>query len=457
MTQQPTITYETWNRSEPPRPLRSRLYALAPIGVGSPQVESLPCYLARLAIAHSVSVSQLIVHEIIPAFHRPQDKAAFLGDSGRRLYGASNLTKELVWILQRLTGQLTLPFLTLLPWGPIMPSKGLSRTYRAWCPACLEQQRQSGQPIYEPLLWVFEQVMLCPYHHQLLRTSCPHCDQVLPWLASYYLPGYCSRCRRWLGVEPDPQAKTPIDLDDPQHQWQLWLVQAIGHLLAAGPNLASLPHSDWLITGLSNYCAQVAAGSVKTFAQTLQKHYVDISLKQLKSWFIAKNRPPFWRLLELCYCLRTEPLTLLTQKTAVREPVPFRSLQFVHRKPPEPTLTHDQLEQILQKIIADDEIPSPSLAAVARRLAYPSGASLQRLFPEKCAMIVGRYRLHQQTAKTKRLRVLTEKIRQATFEVHMQGREPTKLNVGKHLGDPRILLEPEAQTAWQHALAELEE
>ncbi|WP_249354801.1 MULTISPECIES: TniQ family protein [Ralstonia] len=38
---------------------RSTLHALAPIGIGTPEVESLLSYLCRLAASHAVSVTEL--------------------------------------------------------------------------------------------------------------------------------------------------------------------------------------------------------------------------------------------------------------------------------------------------------------------------------------------------------------------------------------------------------------
>src|SRR5215470_9183938 len=47
-------TYEEWNLSLPPIPERSVLFSLEPVGVGTPWVESLTSYIARLAAAHAV-------------------------------------------------------------------------------------------------------------------------------------------------------------------------------------------------------------------------------------------------------------------------------------------------------------------------------------------------------------------------------------------------------------------
>jgi hypothetical protein len=51
--------YEMWDITSPDLPPCSRLYPLEPIGVGTPLVESLTGYIARLAEAHCVSTGVL--------------------------------------------------------------------------------------------------------------------------------------------------------------------------------------------------------------------------------------------------------------------------------------------------------------------------------------------------------------------------------------------------------------
>ena len=56
--------FNSWDCRPPPLPPRSRLYALTPIGIGTPFVESLTGYVSRLADAHAVSVGDLLGREL---------------------------------------------------------------------------------------------------------------------------------------------------------------------------------------------------------------------------------------------------------------------------------------------------------------------------------------------------------------------------------------------------------
>src|SRR5256886_15384835 len=58
--------FDAWAPAREAPPPRSRLYRLEPIGIGTPEVESLSSYLNRLAQPHCVMVTTLITHELLP-------------------------------------------------------------------------------------------------------------------------------------------------------------------------------------------------------------------------------------------------------------------------------------------------------------------------------------------------------------------------------------------------------
>jgi hypothetical protein len=229
--QQPTI-YETWDDFEPLDWVHSRLYSLEPMGLGTAQVESLTSYLARLAVAHRVPVSKLVLEEIAPLFRQPRTRVSFLGANSCGLLRINDFSKEFVWILQRLTGRLDLPYLTTQPWVQVMGTQGTVRAHRAWCSGCLEEQRIKGKVVYEFLWWSFHPIEICPRHAQPLQTHCSHCHQQQPWLGSRSKVGYCFACQTWLGIVPDPDLLKLPAMTDFELDWQRWLVEAIGEMLA---------------------------------------------------------------------------------------------------------------------------------------------------------------------------------------------------------------------------------
>ena len=65
------VVFDSWDSIPPVLPPRSRLYTLKPVGIGTPFVESLSGYIARLADAHAVSVGDLVGRELSPSASQP--------------------------------------------------------------------------------------------------------------------------------------------------------------------------------------------------------------------------------------------------------------------------------------------------------------------------------------------------------------------------------------------------
>lgn len=450
--------YEIWDDCEPTDLVHSRLYSLEPMGVGTAQVESLTSYVARLAVAHRVSVSKLVLEEILPLFRQPKGRTSILAAHSGSLLRVNDLSKEFVWILQRLTGCLDLSYLTLLPWAAVMATQETVRPHRAWCSGCLEEQRTKGEVVYEYLWWSFQAIEICPRHAQPLQTQCPHCYQQQPWLGSRSKVGYCSACQTWLGIVPDPHTLKLPPMTEVELEWQHWLVEAVGELLAAGPVLRHVPLGERLVAGLSNCCAQVSGGNVLQFAKTLTAHKFEITDGYLYQWLVGGQQPPWHLLFPLCFCLGTKPLTLLTSPTALRGPLSLRSLSFLappDPRPVKPALIRDQLQESLNAIVAANENPPPSLKEVSRRLDQSGTSALVRYFPEQCAIIVERHRTYRQARKEERLRLLRQKVRQATFDVHAQGVFPSKARVDKQLVKQASMRCPDARAFWEETLREL--
>ncbi|TEB10646.1 TniQ family protein [Pelotomaculum propionicicum] len=198
MLAEPLNTYESWSLTLPTIPPRSRLYHLEPVGIGTPYVESLTSYISRLADAHSLYTSTLVLRELAKASSQP----IYTGfDRSSAINGLINMATSWVSALESLTLRNDLRFLTMLTWAEVLPAVGLTRKWKAWCPTCFEEWRMAEQPIYDPLLWTLQVIKVCPYHRQYLQLKCPYCNQDdIPLLTWRSRPGYCPKCEQWLGI-----------------------------------------------------------------------------------------------------------------------------------------------------------------------------------------------------------------------------------------------------------------
>ena len=139
----PEAAYGVWEAQVIELPERSRLYSLTPIGVGTPQVESLSGYIARLAEAHVLSVGDMIGRESMSTPRsRPCERLNSLrvrrpGEqvfhaTGYAINGVSAWALKWVRILERLTCYRHLDALTLLLLRDTLSDMFLFKRWGAW-------------------------------------------------------------------------------------------------------------------------------------------------------------------------------------------------------------------------------------------------------------------------------------------------------------------------------------
>jgi hypothetical protein len=509
--------YELWDLQKPATPPRSRLYNLEPIGVGTPYVESLTGYVARLAEAHALPPGILMLNEI-----DFQCKAGSVLTGGRKdkalekVYGSSNARKTLngmdltatavVQSLETLTQHENLRFLTMLTWSDVLPSKGLLRKCRAWCPICYDCWDVTGQTVYEPLIWALDVVTVCPLHRCPLETQCPSCDKenwLLEWRSR---PGYCTKCGKWLGAFFNAGLK---DVDE----WHLWAAYQVGNLIATAPYLPSTPFRESLKGSISKLVKLFSGGKRAAFTALLGK-----GAKTVDEWCLGTSIPNVRNLLQICDYFGLSLVNLLLNKditidssrlnTLLQEQ---KSYQPRHSKrdkhfPPNmvkmilnealnesipPTMTevvgrfyglsfgylykhfpeecraissrHNKYAQdeylsgmycALEEVLKSNEYPPPSLTKVGKKLGYCLQA-LRQHFPNVCATISERYAEYRNVCAVQRKEQVRQQIRQAAFELHAQGIYVNSSGVGKLLKKPGILRDPESCVALYEVQYEL--
>ena len=179
-------------------PDRTLFYSLRPKGLNTAFVEGLTGYLRRLAVAHRVTVADLVCHEHFDSlFVNPADRRnrrrLFLA-SGYLLDGSGPNTDKWIEAVEIATGQTDLRSLTLSPFAGVSSFSWLRRK-RAWCPRCLFLQAETDpDDIYEPLLWSVRLVSVCPKDISPLVQECPKCGKSTRPFDGLAAPGYCGNC-----------------------------------------------------------------------------------------------------------------------------------------------------------------------------------------------------------------------------------------------------------------------
>jgi hypothetical protein len=450
--------YPTWDLTRPTLPARSTLYPVAPVGVGTPNVESLTSYLARLAAAHTVSPRILLVEAVIPRVGRSDlskatdnSLSAFWTTDSRALNGTGTIARVWSQALATLTGRPEIPHLTLLIWRNVLPSRGLLRRVRAWCPACYEEWRTTGAIVYDPLRWTLAVVTACPRHRRALRQACPQprCRRALPLLGARSRPGYCSACGGWLGVSAEqgwPEEALSVEV----LAWQRWVDDAVGELMAASP-VATPPRRERI-------ALMIAQGVGPTGGSAAFAHAFQFNPGTVWQWGQGTHLPSMGALVALCYrldvslrdFLLTDPVRVNSVPIHPRPPIEVSGPPAARRKPFE----SDNVRITLEDVLGRSEEPPPSMRTVARRLGH-AHADLHRRFPDLCRAISARYLTHRQALGDRRRQHLCREVREATFCVHAQGFYPSSVRVASLLTHPSHFRHPMANAAWHAALRDL--
>lgn len=456
------VPCETWDLALPAHPLHSRLYALEPLGLGTPHVESLTSYVTRLAEAHSVSLRTLTLQELLPLLRRPylsrsfgNGLCSFWKEAARALNGTGALARDWVQVLERLTLRTDLRFLTLLPWATVLTQQRLLRSTRAWCPECFMEWQTAELPIYEPLLWNLSAVSLCLRHQRALLRQCPYpdCHAVLPLLASHIHPGYCSKCSRWLGVI-NKMNNEPFNISWTTEEWhrQIWVAETVGKLVAHNTNLTVTPQRVNIPDLITAYREQVA-GSMQDLAENLQ-----LARRTLHAWQIGEQVPQMGSLMRLCYCCGASLYDLFTLQTGTPKfgDLKIRSLPDIPNSSRKRRHPFDaiRIRQILETTLASEEQPPPAMRTVAKHLSY-SPKELREHFPELCRAISMRYENYCKVRGEQKVERLKEDVRQAMLNIHSQGLYPSSHKVGSFLDEPAVMRTPVISSFWHEMLQEL--
>lgn len=418
---------------------RSHLYSLTPIGLGTPYVESLTGYIARLAEAHCVSAGTLLSKEIAGRVGINDDlcsppKEKKPASNLEPVNGLTRVAASWVQTLELLTHRHDLSGLTMLPWAKLLPWRGLLRSHRAWCPQCLDTQTTT----YEPLLWNLEAVEVCPVHARPLVSRCPHCRQILPVLGWQTRPGHCSKCRKFLGSQDAVAASAKA-----VPAKQLWAAKAAGEMLACPMEDASVNFD--LPRALRLSCRfKGGRATITTVARRLGENRATV-----QKWLAGTRQPQLGRLLAICQMLRTTPLSLLGPSE--REESDAVVAPTVKLKRKKTTKRHQKLD--LAKIRATLEETArnvgvnPLSASEVRRRLGCSKSLTRKYFPELCRTISAAHSEHRRVRGVQRRETLCQEVKNIAVAMHGAGLEPTCKEVALRLSKPGAIRDPAARSA----------
>lgn len=396
----------------------------------------------------------------------------------------------------------------------MLPSRGLLRAKKSWCPICYQEWRAAGHVIYEPLIWTLDVVKVCPRHSQPLQTQCPHCHKqsfiVLEWRSR---PGYCPKCGGWLGIPQSALAANSEVWGEDELKWQTYLVNNVGDLLATAPHFSQPLPKQRIQEVISAYVNQVTEGNLSAFARL-----VGFEQSKVHLWYKGRSIPTLGTLLHICNQLGISLLSFLTKEFATTDSGKLVAIVQAKRQRqpnnrlssrkfdsnrarnillasleelPPPSITElrirlkessngnlyghfpdlckaitsryndykkakskEEMRRGLEAVLKSDECPFPSVHQVAERLRY-SQRSLYNHFPDLCNVIAARHLSDRHAAHMESVKQLRQQIRQAALELHAKGVPVHYRAVYKLLPKPGVMRQKEAYTALREVRREL--
>lgn len=253
---------------------RSALHSLQPIGLGTPEVESLTSYFCRLANSHSCStndLAQFVIDRVAPGrwntYQSAEGKGRFVWFE-RSVSGLADGALTWASALSEMTGVASLDRLTLLPMRSVLSPKALMAQNARWCPHCLEEDRVSGRQPYFRLSWDIGLVKRCAKHQVPLVHQCPHCDKSnIRHTASFVVPGWCTSCDHFLGYpeQVGPSKQSPDNLEDIQTEQ----AEQVGELLALACSESFDAQLEAMHQTIEALCEELDGGVSAHFAKRL--------------------------------------------------------------------------------------------------------------------------------------------------------------------------------------------
>lgn len=350
-------------------PPRSQLYPLSPIGIGTPDSESLYSYIVRLSWEHTVKPScmiQFLQEYCVKAGIQTRNSNPHCGE----ISSSPKLAPILVSALEALTGQSDLSLLTLLPLLPFFPTKGRGTAHRRWCPLCFEEMSAHGK-IYSKLPWEIAAVEACPIHRIRLVGACPSCngfDGHRSQSHTYSRIGFCKKCGEWLGVSNKAiiiqhASKNEINVSVCISEW-----------------IADCSHStNWNTSNLAKSLEVVCRANFGG-EQTKLADALSVGKSTLSPWALGK-KPPLIRHIVNISLLTGNPISDLYSAEIKVLPLLMRSL--VVRYPREKKRRKTNFSLIREEINSITEVNLPkSFKALAKKYDVDP-ATLGRHLPEE--------------------------------------------------------------------------
>lgn len=412
------------------------MFHLKPIGIGTPYVESLTGYIKRLAEAHSVSVGILLSKEILPTIENNTNKriwnANIYGKRSRRINSVSCLSHNIIDVLSQKTLIEGLKSLTFL-WTDVIDNKYIFRDHQVWCPLCYQENLETKQSIYEPLLWNFKEVKTCKRHNTFLVDECPCCHNRLEILSNLSRPGYCNKCHAWLGQNNNENNQ----IQENNLDWHNWVFDNIGNLIAS-PTVNF--NSTYFVLNLQNYLVKESI-SMRKLAES-----IGVTHHTIRRWLDGRSLD-LLDVLTLSYVINYPLIDILNKEIIYPDAAPARKTLLVNKKRNKEPNDYENIKLIITDVLESNK--ELSLRELSRQTGI-SDKSLRKYLPEEVIKLKSHNQETLKISKDKKIDLIKETI----MTLHQRGDRPSQKALSRELGK-RVIINNEEREVYLKTLEEI--
>lgn len=410
-----------------PYPPRTLLLGLSPIGIGTPDAESLTSLIGRLAPRNGLTVGQLFWGKEMRRYESSHPDMAVLRGIGSESLAKGAVATSATGLkfaeaLARLTGY---EAVRQLNWGAStvgISHARLHRCHQAWCCRCLAEFPKP----YFPMLWDLAIVPACRRCGSLLSHACPKCGVAQRRYRCAGSPLCCRRCDHPLS-EGEYRPAAPQEIR---------AAEEIGCVIAeatAGRLQMSASGMKAALFGCANHHG---ATSVKKKARLL-----GMPQSLVCYWNYTDRQPSLQRLFELG--LRNGlPLIDLCRGRLDPSIHPLAPRK-IRRAWTSRTITPEHRQRLLEHLreVASRDHP-PCVQHVARALGVAAG-TLKSLSPDLCAEIRRRSTIQNKVTRSVRSLWFQQKVKLCVAGKVAAGESPTMRHVAGYFEKPGVLRFPE--------------
>lgn len=346
------------------------LFPIPLVGIGTGRVESLFGYLTRLALAHRVPLSDLIVQVIRPELGKLGGRH-WLVPASKTKCRADMLSvgpEAELWAntLSKLTGVRDLECGNLRWIRSCISDEGLLSRVPKYCQVCVLESLVSGTSDHDPLLMNLEAIYACPKHHVQLNLklcSAPREDYQPPRQRVIH-PGVCGACGK-IGYTCNSQLPERASIEEIRRAVEIEKLVMFG---AAG----GIADRELLLLGLR----RLLTDDIDIRSSRLELISPDGQFQIAGFMTGAVERMALKTLLDICLANRVSPLSVLTGKpTPVRSPL-NRACPVPYRGSVLPEVAEKEVRALLNNLEKPISVP-----AIERRLGLNRGI-LRAICPE---------------------------------------------------------------------------